>query len=58
MLLNKGTCELLTANPNANMHFEDNTRITTQMKATYLGCEIGINTGSREKITNDSQTQW
>ena len=50
MKLNKGKCELITTHTNADVHFEDATRIAKTAKATYLGCEIGIRTTSREEL--------
>ena len=50
MKLNKGKCELITTHTNPEVHFEDATRIAKTAKATYLGCEIGIRTTSREEL--------
>ena len=51
MKLVKTKCELLTNNPNANIHFPDRTPVRRQTSATYLGCEMGIRIHSRQEIS-------
>ena len=51
MKLNKKKCELLTNNPNANIHFPDRTPVKKQTSATYLGCEMGIRIHARQEIS-------
>jgi hypothetical protein len=51
MQLNKNKCELLTNNPDARVAFPDNSLDKKHQSATYLGCELGIKTTTREKIS-------
>ena len=50
MKLNKTKCELLTNNNNARIVFPNNTPVKRMNEATYLGCEIGIRTTTRQEI--------
>ncbi len=50
MKLNKFKCELITNNHTARIIFQNN--IPVEKSATYLGCEIGIETTTREEISN------
>ena len=50
MKLNKTKCEVITTHPNANIHFGDGTKIKKVKQATYLGCQIGIRTTTREEM--------
>ena len=49
--LNTHRCELPTADPNANIHFGDKTKVPKVRLAIYLGCKIGIHTNSREELS-------
>jgi len=51
MRLNKTKCELLTNSTNARIVFPDNSPVKKHRSATYLGCEIGIRTTTREEIS-------
>ena len=51
MKLNKGKCELITTHNTADVHFEDGTKVNKVRKATYLGCEIGINVTTSEELS-------
>ena len=51
MKLNKTKCELLTNSPTARIIFPDNSPVKKHHSATYLGCELGIRTTSREEIS-------
>ena len=51
MKLNKTKCELLTNNPNARIIFPDGNLVKKHKSATYLGCELGLRTTSREEIS-------
>jgi hypothetical protein len=44
-------CELITNNPGARIIPPDSTSIKQEQSATYLGCELGISTTSRQKIS-------
>ena len=50
MKLNKSKCEVITTHNTADLHFGDNAPIRKTKKTTYLGCEIGIKTTTREEI--------
>ena len=49
MKLNKSKCELITNNHTTRIIFQDNAPVKKEKSATYLGCEIGIETTTREK---------
>ena len=51
MKLNETKCKLLTTSPNASIVFPDSSPVKTQKSATYLGCELGIKTTSREELS-------
>ena len=48
MKLNKSKCGLLPNNNNARMIFPDNTPVKKHNETTYLGCELGIKTTTRQ----------
>ena len=43
--------ELITTHPNANIHFKDKSKVIKVKSATYLGCNLGINSTSREGLS-------
>ena len=51
MKLNKGSCGLLTNNQNARIVLPDSSLVKKHQSATYLGCELGIKTTTREEIS-------
>ena len=51
MKLNKTKCELITNNHTARIILQNNTPVKKEKSATYLGCEIGIETTTREEIS-------
>ena len=50
MKLNKGKCELITTHEQEHLHFGNKTQIKKVKQATYLGCEMGIQTTNREEL--------
>ena len=48
MKLNKSKCGLLANNNNARMILPDNTPVKKHNETTYLGCELGIKTTTRQ----------
>lgn len=50
MKLNKEKCELITTHEQENVHFGNKTQINIVKRATYLGCEMGIQTTNREEL--------
>lgn len=50
MKLNKAKCEVISTHTNANVHFQDGTIIKHVRQATYLGCDVGIETTNREEL--------
>jgi len=51
MKLNKTKCELITNNHTVRIIFQNNTPVKKEKSATYLGCDIGIETTTREEIS-------
>jgi len=51
MKLNKAKCELITTHGDADIHFEDKTKVPKVRIATYLGCGIGIKASNREELS-------
>ena len=48
--LNRNRCELISTHSDADIHFQDNTKIQNVKSATYLGCTLGIKTTFREEL--------
>ena len=44
-------CELITTHQNANLHFTDKTKVLKVKSATYLGCNLGIKSTSKEELS-------
>ena len=51
MKYSKTRCELVTNNSNARIVFPDSSPVKRHKSATYLGCETGIKTITREEIS-------
>jgi len=51
LLLNKDKCELLTTSLNADIRFENGTKVKRKPEVTYLGCQINQNSNISQELS-------